>query len=122
MVLKLLRSAETLERTVQLAKAPVDGEVIVTNRPAPWRGIRVDYTSMIPQTNFGPSLLDAMAGGGVLITEVETGSPGEKAGLKKGQVIKAIGGRNIRSPSEFMKAASDLTGTVNLNTEQGRSS
>ena len=34
-----------IERTVVLAKFRVDGEVIATNRPRPWRGLRVDYTT-----------------------------------------------------------------------------
>ncbi|AGA29300.1 trypsin-like peptidase domain-containing protein [Singulisphaera acidiphila] len=118
-ILKLLRGDATLERTVLLAKAPVDGEVIATNRPAPWRGIRVDYTSTMPQTNFGVGVLDAMARGGVMIAEVDPNSPGEKAGLKKGQVIKSVGGRNIRSPREFMKAVANLSGPVKLDTDHG---
>ncbi len=36
--LKIRRGDETIERTIVLAKYPVDGEVIVTNRPKPWRG------------------------------------------------------------------------------------
>ncbi len=36
-----------LERTVVLAKLAVDGEVIATNRPKPWRGLRVEYSSIL---------------------------------------------------------------------------
>jgi len=118
-VLKLLRSDVMLERTVQLAKASVDGEVIATNRPSSWRGIHVDYTSTMPQTNFGPGILDAMARGGVRISEVDPSSPGEKAGLKKGQVIKSVGGRNVRNPREFAKAVANLSGPVKLETDHG---
>ncbi|SIN81552.1 serine protease Do/serine protease DegQ [Singulisphaera sp. GP187] len=118
-ILKLLRQDETLERTVQLAKAPVDGEVIATNRPSPWRGLHIDYTSTMPQTNFGPGVLDAMARGGVRITEVEASSPGEKAGLKKGQIIKSVGGRSVRNPREFVKAVANLAGPVKLDTDHG---
>lgn len=118
-ILKLLRRDETLERTVQLAKASVDGEVIATNRPSPWRGIHVDYTSTIPQTNLGPRLLDAMARGGVLITAIDPSSTGELAGLKKGQVILAVGGRNIRNPRDFAKAVANLSGPVKLDTDLG---
>ncbi|WP_406699845.1 trypsin-like peptidase domain-containing protein [Singulisphaera sp. Ch08] len=117
-ILKLLRSNETIERTVQLAKAPVNGEVIATNRPSPWRGIHVDYMSTMPQTNFGPETLDIMARGGVTVKEVDLNSPGEKAGLKKGQVIRSVGGRNIRNPREFMKAVANLSGPVKLETDQ----
>ncbi len=37
-------ATRSIERTIVLAKLPVDGEVIATNRPKAWRGLRVDYT------------------------------------------------------------------------------
>ncbi len=36
-----------MTKTVNLAKYPVDGDLIATNKPAPWRGIRVDYLSTV---------------------------------------------------------------------------
>src|SRR5579864_856652 len=57
--LKLIRQNEILEKTVVLAKYPVHGTVIATNRPAPWRGLRVDYTSTLQNTTFGADLLVA---------------------------------------------------------------
>ncbi len=50
--LKIRRGDETIERTIVLAKLSVDGEVIATNRPKPWRGLRVDY---IRPRSTGPS-------------------------------------------------------------------
>ena len=46
--LRIDRDGESLERTIVLAKLRVDGvdgEVIATNRPKPWRGLRVEYGS-----------------------------------------------------------------------------
>jgi serine protease Do len=117
--LKLLRRDELLERTVELAKYRVEGEVIATNRPPAWRGLHVDYTSTLPQTNFAADMLHAMAIGGVTVTEVEPGSPADKAGLKVGQVIKSIEARKIRSPREFAQAIAKLSGPVRLDTDQG---
>ena len=37
------RTARRSSKTVVLAKYPVDGEMIATNRPPAWRGLRVDY-------------------------------------------------------------------------------
>ena len=38
--LKIRRGAKEFTRTVNLAKYPVDGDMIATNRPPPWRGLR----------------------------------------------------------------------------------
>ena len=51
--LKIRRSDEIIERTIVLAKYPVEGEVIATNRPRPWRGLRVDYTSALRLSALG---------------------------------------------------------------------
>ena len=52
--LKIRRGDETIDRTIVLAKFPVDGEVIATNRPKPWRGLRVDYTSTLNHLDLRP--------------------------------------------------------------------
>ena len=117
--LKIIRKGETIERTVELAKFRVDGEVIATNRPPTWRGLRVDYTSTLPHATFGPDLLNAMAGGGVVVVEVENGSPAEAAGLKRGQVIKAAEGKTIRGPRDFAATVATRKGPVLLHTDLG---
>ncbi len=53
---KIRRGGADLERTIVLGKYPVEGEVIATNRPKAWRGIRVDYTSSRgPPTSGSPT-------------------------------------------------------------------
>ena len=56
---------------------------------------------------FGQDLLSALARGGVAVVDVAPGSPGEKAGLKRGQVITHVRGRKIRNPREFAQAVGD---------------
>ena len=118
--LEILRQGRPMTKTIVLAKFPTVGEIIATNRPKPWRGIRVDYLSMLPNGQFGATLLEAMARGGVGIVEVTPGSPAEQAGLKPSQVIRAIGGVPIRTPSEFYKALEGKTGPVEFLTEGNR--
>ena len=117
--LKILRQNEAIERTVELAKFRVDGEVIATNRPAPWRGLRVDYTSIMPQTTFNPETINALSPGGVVVTEVESNSLAAEAGLKRDLVIKYVEGQKIRNPQDFARAVADHKGPVKLVTDLG---
>jgi S1-C subfamily serine protease len=116
--LKIRRADETIERTITLAKYPVEGEVIATNRPKPWRGLRVDYTTTINLRTFGPNFFDAPVTG-VVVTEVEEGSPAKAAGLKKGQLVKKVGDKSVRSPNSFAQAVAGLDGPVVLETDLG---
>ncbi len=116
--LKIMRDGTAIERTVQLAKRKLVGEVIATNRPAPWRGLRVDYTST--HIGSGVDQLRAMAREGVAVSEVASGSEAEKAGLKEGQIISRVGeGTRVRNPVEFRKVVEALKGPVRFETDQG---
>ena len=118
--LKIMRGGDSLEKTIILSKFPLTGEVIATNRPAPWRGLRVDYLSMLPDANLGRDLLDAMSRGGVGVTQIIPGSPADTAGLRVGQVILTVGEKPVRTPAEFLRAVADLQGAVELGTEGDR--
>ena len=117
--LKVERQGEVLEKTVVLSKYPILGEVIATNRPAPWRGLRVDFTSVIGGATFSDAILTAMTKGGVGVVEVEPGSPAEGAGLKNGQVITAVDGKPVRTPAAFAEAVARARGPVTLDTDLG---
>ena len=73
-----------------------------------------------PTSTFGQDLLDAMARGGVVVAEVEPGSPAEQAGLKTGQVITHVGGRKVRNPPRIRPGRRRrLNGPVRLDTDLG---
>jgi S1-C subfamily serine protease len=116
--LKLRRHNEIIERSITLAKYPVDGEIIATNRPKPWRGLRVDYASVLRARSFGPNLLES-ASVGVTVTEVEEGSPAALAGVKKGHLIRQVGDTPVSNPRTFYEAAFALEGPVTLITDLG---
>lgn len=118
--LEIVREGERLTKTVLLSKFPLVGEVIATNRDTPWRGLRVDYLSMLPNGELGPALLRAMSRGGVGVVEVIPGSPADAAGLRVGQIVLEVGGRPVRTPAEFAKAVSGQEGPVDLSTESER--
>lgn len=49
----------------------------------------------------------AMAGGGVLITQVDDGSPAQRAGMEAGFIIKSVNGTEVRNLEDFQKALGD---------------
>jgi serine protease Do len=116
--LKIRRSDELKELTVSLAKFPVDGEIIATKRPHPWRGLRVDYASASNYQAFGQGFLDVPTAG-VVITDIEEGSPAAAAGLKKGQLIRRVGKRPVPTPRAFAAAVEGHDGSVILDTDLG---
>ena len=116
--LKVRRSDQVIERTLVLAKFPVDGEIIATNRPTPWRGLRVDYMT---QRNFravGMEFEDVTVGGGRR-HRGRGGSPAASAGLKKGQLIRRVGDAARADPRAFAEAVANQDGPVTLETDRG---
>jgi len=117
-VLTIKRGDKTIQRTVQLNKVRVLGEVIATNRPSPWRGMLVDYTSALPIVN-SESLVLAISKGSLAVMSVEPNSPAARAGLKEGQIIVGVEGQRIRTPQEFAEIIKDKKDSVRLETDEG---
>ena len=109
--LKVRRDDRIEELTVFVSKYPVNGQVIATNRPKPWRGLRVDYSSVIKNTGgFDFNLMNAMAQAGVGVVEVETGGAADTAGLRKEQIITEVDGQPVPTPAAFAKAVAGKEG------------
>ncbi len=115
--LTINRDGKTLERTVTLAKYPVEGEIIATNRPSAWRGLRVDYISL--NYRGADSALNGKLTRGVIVSSVEEGTPAAASGLKKGQIIVKVEDQAVDKPRQFEEAVSNKTGQVSLLTDQG---
>jgi S1-C subfamily serine protease len=49
------------------------------------------------------NFLGVMGNDGVLVTSVDSGSDADKAGVKAGDVVVAVDGRSVRTPSEFSR-------------------
>ncbi|CAN5882073.1 DegQ family serine endoprotease [soil metagenome] len=114
--LRIRRGNGELKKTVILSKFPIDdGEIIATNRPDPWRGLRIDFSSVLA---FGE--LEVMARGGVAVVEVLSGTPAEVARVRVGSIIRAVEGQPIRNPREFREAVAEHEGQpVKLETDLG---
>lgn len=119
--LKIVRDNEVLEKKLALAKYPVEGHVIATNRHAPWRGIRVDYTSTLLNRSrtFDDNTKSAMAIGGVRVVDVAAGTAAEEAGLHPDQIIIKVDDQVVRTPDQFYKATAGRNGPVKVSTNLG---
>ena len=116
--LKIRRAGTELTKTVVLAKYPVDADMIATNRPAAWRGLRVDYVSTLNARALGPPFIEQVPAG-VLVTEVQEDSPAARAGLKKFQTIRQVDKTTVLTPPQFARTVADLKGPVTLLTDLG---
>jgi S1-C subfamily serine protease len=104
--LVLVREGVELTKSVVLSKFRVEGEIIATNRPEAWRGVRVDFSSIVSSDT--DRTLNAMARGRVGVVEVEPGSPSDAVGLEPGLIIVGVQGQRIRSPQEFRDIVAGL--------------
>jgi S1-C subfamily serine protease len=96
---------------VQLAKFYVRGPVVVTNKPPPVRGLRVDYSSILYQRN-GAAGRGAIPPG-VFISEVLPGSSAETAKLQDA-IVTEVDGNPVTTPEEFYHLAGQHPGPLEL--------
>jgi S1-C subfamily serine protease len=115
--LKLRRGDQELTKTIVLAKYPVDSDMIATNRPTAWRGLRVDYLSTLSAR--AAAFPFAEPPGGVVVSEVLEDSTAARAGLKRFQVIRQVEKTSVSTPIQFARAVAELKGPVTLETDQG---
>jgi S1-C subfamily serine protease len=100
---------------IRLVKLRVETEGIATNRPEPFRGLRVDYTSVAYQRRNGFELhFNPTIEPGVAVREVVPNSPAATAGLRPDDIITAVNGRLIADPADFYQAVRNARGPVEL--------
>jgi len=70
-----------------------------------WLGIEIQELTDALRSHFGlPS-----GRGGVLVNDVMSGSPGAKAGLKRGDIIVSVGGIPVKGPGDYRDALAEFT-------------
>lgn len=127
--LTVVRNGQTSQRRVVLTKFPTSLAQVVTERPAAWRGLQVDYLSAVLLKQ-GRELLPfgagpdygALAKGGVAARVVEEGTAAWEAGLRRGAIISHVGKTPVETPADFHSAVAEQEGPVELRLidEQGR--
>lgn len=100
---------------IPLGKYPVYEEPVVTNKRPEWNGIRVDYLSVLVRSEINPwgeeSVLPPR---GVVVREVKPGSPADRKGVQRDQIIERVNGVPIFDPDEFDEMVANATGPVRL--------
>jgi len=112
--LSVVRNQRPRTVTVVLSKYPVQGKKIVTVLEPSWRGLRVDYASAVPETSSLGLTAVTFLGEGVIVTDVEQGTPAWQAGLRPYDLVSHVDRTAIRSPREFRTAVSNRPGAVQL--------
>src|SRR5262249_14218089 len=112
--LQVSRFNQVMEiKDVELAKFYVPGKGIVSSlEPRPYfRGLRVDYTSLLVQQQ---RLRQPVIVPGVLVADVQPSSSAAKVELKAGDIITQVKGRPIFSPAQFYREVSGIQGPVEV--------
>jgi S1-C subfamily serine protease len=106
--LSVVRNGAPTLLTSELTKHRVTTRWIATNRPAPWRGIRVDY----PTAVLAVQQMLEVPSGCVAVREVERDSPAAKLGFQRGALITHVAGQRVSTPAEFLRAVQGRRGPV----------
>jgi serine protease Do len=102
-----------------LAKFAVAGKIIARNRPS-FRGLRVDYTSLLVQDPLRRIGLRQDIPRGVVVCEVQPNSLAATAALSVGEVITQVNGEKVATPAQFYEAVKRLKGTVEVTLNTGK--
>jgi serine protease Do len=107
--LEILRAGRTMSRTVQLARRPDDREAKAPapppepETPAEWMGARLE-----PLTRELAEQLSISYAAGLVVSDVEDGSPADEAGLGPGDVIVEVNETPIRTLDDWREALDRL--------------
>lgn len=116
--LSVLRDDRELNLNVTLAKFPIRGLKIVTTPAPDWRGMRIDYPTAVTDELSGGGLDTRFFDTGVIVTDVQEGTPAWASGIRPGQIVTHVNGRAVRTPKQFHAAVSRKSGNVRLRLDQ----
>ncbi len=109
--LSIVRGSRQLELPVALTKFPVRGRKIVTQPKPAWRGMRIDYPTAAVDLN--RRIYDGFDEG-VIVTDVEEGTPAWLAEVRSGQLISHVDRTAVQTPKQFRAAIEGKTGPVRM--------
>ena len=114
------RDHQPLKLRVAIGERPSDDRMTAaspgpTNLSRSWRGLQV--MGLTPEVMRRFQLNETMTG--VVVVDVDAGSPADEAGLRVGDVINEINRRPVRSVNEYVAAASQVQGKALIRTNRG---
>jgi len=114
------RGDHRLRTTVTLGKYPVQGRVIASAGPKPWRGMRIDWATVLMQSDEVVDRLGRLESRrpAVIVVECLEGSPAGKAGIQPGRIVFKINGTPVASPSECYRLLRAAKGNVKIETDE----
>jgi serine protease Do len=104
------RADREMRVPVKLTKNRLSDEKIVTNRPAGWRGLRVEYPAAVRSLGHATRIPTRC----VIVSEVAAESPAAIAGLLEGMQIRRVDGVAVSTPEEFSRAVEKKVGPVRI--------
>ena len=122
--IEAIREKKALSFSVEIGKMPSDEELarlegrpvapeeeVVSNK---WRGLEVISITKELELRF-----NLIGREGVIVANVELGSPAHEANLMPGDVIKKIDGKEIKTMEDYEKVVEDLKGDVLIYADKG---
>ncbi|MGD9015220.1 MAG: Do family serine endopeptidase [Candidatus Omnitrophota bacterium] len=113
----ILRNNKKMSLQVEIGQRPEDLEQLSSVEELPavvWRGIEVEELNPDLARRF-----QIKGNQGVVIVNVEPGSPADKAGLMPGDVILSINRQLINNLSDYNKVTKDLADSALIKTQRG---
>lgn len=112
--LDVVRETRRVGLDVRLTKYPVGGKKIITTPSPSWRGMRIDYVSANAASEAPQRAGTIFFDEGVLVSEVEEGTPAWQAGLRAGMMVSHVEQSAVHTPKEFHAAVAAKGGPVQL--------
>ena len=107
--LKLSRESKVLDRSIKVGEMNEKAETARTSSPQPSLGITVQ--NLTPEIARGLGLKKP---GGVVVTQVESGSPADEAGIQNGDVIREVNRKPVKNADDFLQKIEKIKGQENV--------
>ena len=113
--MEILREGKSQSLQVEIGERPVDADATGAATTEAWRGLTV--AALTPDQAEGANLPPGVTG--VLVTDVESGSPADQAGLRPGDVINEINRQRVENLTDYRNAIAQVKGNALVRTNRG---
>jgi len=107
--LKLSREGKVMDRSLKVGEMNEKGETAKASSAQPSLGITVQ--------NLTPEIareLGLKKSGGVVVAQVESGSPADEAGIQNGDVIREVNRKPVKNADDFLQSIEKNKGQGNI--------